>query len=135
MIRITDDIFISRVIVENVESLIPYLGGTVQLVSIECWRAVAFASLLALRAFERETNHAKTLGGELLLRLAGTLQIKEAIKKVGAKPGENYLVVFGDENKARGMLLKLGLKEIPLHECPVDVTKTFFEKSALIEVL
>jgi len=135
MIPVTDGVFITRVSVQNVEEIVPYLGADVQLVNIPCWKAVAFASLLAIRAFERGTNHAKTLGGELLLRLAGVLQIRDAIREVGAKPGENYLVVFGGEAKAREILNKLGLKELPLDECPDGIVKTFFEKSALVEVL
>ena len=135
MIRVTDGVFITRVLVRNVEAVLPYLGSDVQLVNTNCWRAVAFASILALRAFERKTNHAKTLGGELLLRLAGTLQIKDAIMKVGVKPGENYLVVFGDEADTKRVLEDLGLEELPIDECPDEIAKTFFEKSALVEVL
>ncbi|WP_099212138.1 KEOPS complex subunit Cgi121 [Thermococcus henrietii] len=135
MIRVTDGVFITRVLVRNVEAVLPYLGSDVQLVNTNCWRAVAFASILALRAFERKTNHAKTLGGELLLRLAGTLQIKDAIMEVGVKPGENYLVVFGDEADTKRVLEDLGLEELPIDECPDEITKTFFEKSALVEVL
>jgi len=135
VIRVTNGAFIARVLVRNVEEVLPYLGGDVQLVSVGCWRAVAFASILALRAFERGTNHAKTLGGELLLRLAGTLQIKDAIREVGVKPGANYLVVFGEEAGAREVLGELGLEELPMEDCPDEIAKTFFEKSALVEVL
>ncbi|MEO2151670.1 MAG: KEOPS complex subunit Cgi121 [Thermococcus sp.] len=135
MIRVTERIFIARVSVRNVEEVIPYLGGNVQMVNTGCWKAVAFASILALRAFERGTNHAKTLGGELLLRLAGTLQIKDAIREVGANSGENFLVVFGSEDEARSVLEELGLEELPIGECPEEIAKTFFEKSALVEVL
>jgi len=135
VIHVTDGVFITRVLVRNVEEVIPYLGKNVQIVSINCWRAVAFASVLAIRAFERKTNHAKTLGGELLLRLAGTLQIKDAIREVGAKPGENFLVVFGSENDAKRTLEELGLEELPIIECSKESAKTFFEKSALVEVL
>ena len=135
MIQVTDGVFLSRVLVRNVEEVLPYLGENVQLVNIACWKAVAFASILALRAFERKTNHARTLGGELLLRLAGTLQIKDAIGEVGARSGENYLVVFGDEVRAKEVLKELGLEELPLDDCPDEIAKTFFEKSALVEVL
>jgi len=135
VISVTNGVFITRVSVRNVEDVLPYLGESVQLVNTDCWKAVAFASILALRAFERKTNHAKTLGGELLLRLAGTLQIKDAIKQVGAKPGENFLVVFGSEDDARRVLEELGLEELPIGECPEEIAKTFFEKSALVEVL
>ena len=135
MIRITDGIFLLRVLVRNVEEVLPYLGESVQVVNISCWKAVAFASILSLRAFERGANHAKTLGGELLLRLAGTLQIKDAIKSVGVREGPNYLVVFGDESQAREIVEKLGLEELPFDDCSDENAKTFFEKSALVEVL
>ncbi|WP_297063438.1 KEOPS complex subunit Cgi121 [Thermococcus sp.] len=135
MIQVTDGVFLSKVSVQNVEKVLPYLGESVQLVNSGCWKVVAFASILALRAFERGTNHAKTLGGELLLRLAGTLQIKEAIKDVGVREGPNYLVVFGDESRAWGIIEKLGLEELPFDDCSDEIAKTFFEKSALVEVL
>ena len=135
MICVTDGVCIARALVRNVEEVIPYLGGKVQLVNTSCWKAVAFASILALRAFERGTNHAKTPGSEFLLRLAGTLQIKDAIKQVGVKQGENFLVVFGDEDYAKEIMNELGLEELPLDECPDEIAKTFFEKSALVEVL
>lgn len=135
MIQVTDGVFLSKVSVQNVEEVLPYLGESVQLVNTPCWKAVAFASILTLRAFERGTNHAKTLGGELLIRLAGTLQIKDAIKDVGVREGPNYLVVFGDESRAREIIEKLGLEELPFDDCPDEIAKTFFEKSALVEVL
>lgn len=135
MKEITHGLCISKIQVDDVEKLIPYLGGNIQVVRSECWEAVAFATLLAIRAFERGTNHARTLGGELLLRLAGTLQIKDAIELVGVKKGENYLVVFGSEEEAKEFLDGLGLKELPLTDCEREKLKTFFEKEALVEVL
>lgn len=135
MIPLMDRVFIGKVIVQNVEKVVPRLGGNVQLVSVDCWRAVAFASLLSIRTFERGTNHARTLGGELLLRLAGTLQIRDAIREVGVKEGPNYLVVFGEESYAKKVIDEFGLEELPLDECPDEIVKTFFEKSALVEVL
>ncbi|ASA78035.1 KEOPS complex subunit Cgi121 [Thermococcus sp. 5-4] len=132
---ITEKLHITRVYVEDAEKLIPKLGGDVQIVSAECWEAVAFAALLALRSFERGTNHARTLGGELLIRLAGTLQIKDAIAQNGIKNGENYLVVFGTQERALEVLRELGLNELPLTGCDEEKVKTFFEKAALAEVL
>jgi len=135
VIRVAEKVFIARVLVRDSSEVLPHIGGKVQLVSPDCWRVVAFASLLALRAFERGTNHAKTPGGELLLRLAGTLQIKDAIREVGLREGPNYLVVFGDEGSAKATLEELGLEELPMEDCPDETAKTFFEKSALVEVL
>jgi len=131
VIRVTDGVYITRVRVRSVDDVLPYLGDRVQLVNTNCWKEVAFAAILALRAFERKTNHAKTLGGEFLLRLAGTLQIREAIERIGARPGENFLVVYGDWSVARELLERL--EEIPLGDCG-DV-KGSFETSALVEVL
>ncbi|NJE76251.1 KEOPS complex subunit Cgi121 [Thermococcus sp. ES12] len=135
MRAITEKLHITKVHVESVEEIIPKLGGDVQIVSAECWEAVAFAALLALRSFERKTNHARTLGGELLIRLAGTLQIKDAIAQNGMKRGENYLVVFGTRERALKILQEFGLRELPLTECNREKVKTFFEKAALVEVL
>lgn len=135
MIPVTKSIHIARVNVHNVDDILGYLGSNVQLVSVECWRAVAFAAVLAERAMKRGTTHAKTLGGELLLRLAGTHQIREAIKEVGAKNGPNYLVVFEDKSEAEEILRSLGLEEVELKDCSDDELKKFFEKSALVEVL
>ncbi|MBP1911047.1 KEOPS complex subunit Cgi121 [Thermococcus stetteri] len=135
MISVTNGIHIARIDVHNVDDVIGYLCSSVQLVSVDCWRAVALAAVLAERAIKRGTAHAKTLGGELLLRLAGTHQIKEAIKMVGAKNGPNYLVVFGERSKAEEILKSIGLKELELRDCSDNELKRFFEKSALVEVL
>ncbi|WP_258083827.1 KEOPS complex subunit Cgi121 [Thermococcus thermotolerans] len=135
MREITENLHITKVHVKNAESLIPKLGGDVQIVSAECWEAVAFAALVVLRSFERNTNHARTPGGELLIRLAGTLQIKDAIARNGIKNGENYLVVFGTRERALEVLSELNLNELPMTDCEREKVKTFFEKAALIEVL
>ncbi|ASI99102.1 KEOPS complex subunit Cgi121 [Thermococcus celer] len=135
MKEITEKLHITKVHVEDAESLIPKLGGDVQVVSAPCWEAVAFAALMALRSFKRGTNHARTLGGELLLRLAGTLQIKDAIAQNGIKNGENYLVVFGTRERALEVLTELNLRERPMTDCREERLKTFLEKAALVEVL
>ncbi|WP_367884560.1 hypothetical protein [Thermococcus sp. JCM 11816] len=68
--------------------------------------------------------------------MAGTHQIREAIKEVGAKNGPpNYLVVFGDNSEAEEILRSLGLEEIEIKDCSDEEVKRFFEKSALVEVL
>ena len=134
-IKVVEGIWISRVLVENPENVIPHIGDKVQLVRASCWQEVAFAAVLAKRAFERRTNHAKTLGGELLLRLSGGLQIKDAIKERGVKKGENYLVVFGDKAALEKFIKEHGLKEVETTSCSPAEMKTFFDKSALVEVL
>lgn len=128
-------VWISRVLVENPDEVVPHIGGNVQLVRASCWQEVAFAAVLALRAFERGTNHAKTLGGELLLRLSGEIQIKDAIRKRGVRKGENYLVVFGKRRDVEDFIKRHGLREIAVESCSKEEMKTFFEKSALVEVL
>ncbi|QDA31938.1 KEOPS complex subunit Cgi121 [Thermococcus indicus] len=135
MKEITENLHITKVFVKNAGELIPLIGGDFQIVNGECWEEIAFAALLALRSFERGTNHARTLGGELLLRLAGTLQIKDAIAKHGVREGENYLVVFGSRNRAGEILAGLNLEELPMTDCGAEKSKRFFEKAALVEVL
>ncbi|NJE09473.1 KEOPS complex subunit Cgi121 [Thermococcus sp. MAR1] len=135
MMGITEKLHVTKVYVKDAEELIPKLRGDVQIVSAECWEVVAFAALLALRSFGRGTNHARTLGGELLIRLAGTLQIKDAIAQNGIKNGENYLVIFGTREKALEVLREFGLNELPPTGCDAEKVKTFFEKAALVEVL
>lgn len=135
MKEITKNLYITKVFVQDAEKIIPLIGDDFQIVSGECWEEVAFAALLAVRSFERGTNHARTLGGELLLRLAGTLQIRDAIAKYGVKNGENYLVVFGPRDMAEETLKELKLKELPVSDCDSEKSKEFFEKAALVEVL
>ncbi len=120
--------------VENVDEVIPQIGGNVQIVSAPCFEAVVHAAILAIRAFERGTNHAKTLGGELLLRLSGMLQIREAIKENGVRRGLNYLVLF-EEKDPESILLKLGLEKAKAVHCDPSGLKPLMEKAALVEVL
>lgn len=128
-------ISIAAVYVEDREKLIPHVGARLQAVKAPCYEVVAHSAVLAKRAFERGTNHAKTLGGELLLRLGGTLQISEAIKKVGVKEGINYLVFFGPPEELIEIIKKLGLKEVQLEHCKEGEAKKYFEISALVEAL
>ncbi len=130
-----NNVCIVRVLVEDVEPIIPQLGGRIQIVRAPCNEVVMFAAILTLRSFERGTNHAKTLGGELLLRLAGTLQIKDAIREVGIRQGDNYLVFFGSREECTEFMRGFNLKELPSIECAGDNMKTFFENAALVEVL
>jgi len=131
----TGGIVIKRVMVRDVDRLIPQLGERFQLVSGECIEEVLFAALMSMRAFERGTNHAKTLGGELLLRLAGTHQIREAIKLRGAGNGPRYLVVFGSEEEAREFMRKFALEELEPEHCEEAKLKPIMEKTALVEAL
>lgn len=125
---------ITAVEVEDVEEVIPLIGGNVQIVSAPCYEAVVYAALLTVRAFERGTNHAKTLGGELLLRLSGRLQIKDAIRENGVKVGLNYLVVFGNGH-LESKLQELGLRKAEPVHCDPGELKPLMEKSALVEAL
>jgi len=135
MEEVIDGIVVGAVKVENPEQLIKSLGRNVQVVRAPCYEAVVHAAVLAKRAFERGTNHAKTLGGEFLLRLTGTLQIREAIKDHGVARGLNYLVVFGGMKEAEAFLEEHGLELEKAGHCSKDVSKSLFEKSALTEVL
>ncbi|WP_297503269.1 KEOPS complex subunit Cgi121 [Thermococcus sp.] len=135
MEKVGENVYISLVEVEDVEKVIPSLGADVQLVRAQCYEQVTFATILAVRSFNRGTNHARTLGGELLLRLAGILQINEAIRKYGAANGENYLVVFGNSGEASEVMERFHLREKPLSRCGWDVLKNLLEKAALVEVL
>ena len=130
-----NNVCIVRVLVNDVDRIIPYLGGQIQVVRGPCDEVVRFAAILAVRSFERGTNHAKTLGGELLLRLAGTLQIKDAIEEVGIKKGENYLVFFGGRDECRSFMRQFNLRELPSIKCIDEEAKSFFENAALVEVL
>ncbi|MDV3103309.1 KEOPS complex subunit Cgi121 [Thermococcus waiotapuensis] len=135
MEEVVPGIVVTAVYVDEVEKLIPHLGSEIQAVSGPCFEAVAHSAILAKRSFERGTNRAKTPGGELLIRLAGSPQIKEAIKKVGLTKGVNYLVFFGSKGELKEILEKLGLKEAPMQNCDPERAKKYFEISALVEAL
>ena len=128
-------VVVKRVMVHAPGDLIPHLGEKFQLVSADCIEEILFASLLSLRSFERGTNRAKTLGGELLLRLAGTHQISEAIRLRGVKVGPHYLVVFGGEEEARAFIERFGLEELPPEHCEGKILKPLMEKAALVETI
>ncbi len=125
---------IARIQVDDAGKMVSRIGRGLQIVNAECWKHVVFAVILALRAFERGTNHARTVNGEILLRLAGTLQIAEAIGEYGARPGENFAVAYGDRCEERLMEL-LNAEELPLGECRDENLKSLFERAALVEVL
>lgn len=129
------NVVVQPVLIDDPEKVLPYLGDRVQVVSTPCYGAVVHAAILALRSIERGTIHAKTPGGELLLRLSGTLQIREAIEKNGVKRGLNYLVVFGSEKDAEEIIESLNLTRTTPIECSPEALKSIFEKSAIVEVL
>lgn len=135
MREVVQGIVVHPVIVREPERALPVLGAKVQLVRAPCYQAVVHAAVLAKRSFERGTNHAKTQGGELLLRLAGTLQISDAIKTCGVGEGLNYLVVFGTPKEAERIVEELGLEAAEPAECSKEEAKIHFERSALVEVL
>ena len=131
------EIAISKIVLEDVSWIFEELDESIQIINVECWEQVVFATILALKSFERGTNKAKTIKGEILLRLTGTLQIGEAIKEVGAKRGENFLVAFGkDASKTlEEFLEKKALKEVPFSDCDREKVKDLFEKAAIVEVI
>ncbi len=130
-------ICIAKIKIDNPKEVIGLIGKNLQILYAKCWKHVVFATLLALRAFERGTNHARTVNGEILLRLAGTLQINEAIEKHGARSGENFVVVYGDRCRDRiaEVINYLKVEELPLEGCDYEDLKSLFEKAALVEVL
>ena len=131
------EIAISRVIFDDPSWIFEELSEYMQVTSVKCWEQVMFATILALKSFERGTKKAKTVKGEILLRLAGTLQIDRAIMKVGVKKGENFLVVFGRDagRVLQEFLKKSSLREIPFSDCNKEELKMLFEEAAIVDVL
>jgi len=131
------EIAISRVMLDDISWIFRELSEYMQVTSVECWEQVVFATILSLKSFKCGTNKAKTVKGEILLRLAGTLQIGEAITKVGAKKGENFLVVFGRDagRVLQEFLKKNSLKEVPFSDCNREEVKMLFEEAAIVDVL
>jgi len=121
------------VVIEDPSELVREVGGTIQIVRASCIEAVIHSAVLSVRAFERGTNRAKTPGGELLLRLAGTLQIRDAIEEVGLAKGPGYLVVFG--GSAEKVRQRFGLKPWEGKHCPREKLKPLLERAAMVEVL
>ncbi|NPA47799.1 MAG: hypothetical protein GXO14_04040 [Thermococci archaeon] len=122
---------ILRIYVDDPESIRGLLGPDLQIVSVRCVEEVLHAVQLSIRAFKRGTNHARSLGGEILLRLAGTAQISEAIKKVGLSRGLNYAILLGDVE------LPPELKVVDPERCNENEAelKESFERMALVEVI
>ncbi|ALV63083.1 Uncharacterized protein ADU37_CDS13840 [Thermococcus sp. 2319x1] len=133
----TIKIAIARILLENTGDIFEILPDNVQILNVKCWEQVVFSTILALKSFERKTNKAKTIKGEILLRASGTLQIKDAIKAVGAKKGENFIVVFSEnaEKDLQEILPKIPAEEIPFNDCEKEEVKKLLEKAALVDVL
>ncbi|WP_175059626.1 KEOPS complex subunit Cgi121 [Thermococcus sp. 2319x1] len=133
----TIKIAIARILLENTGDIFEILPDNVQILNVKCWEQVVFSTILALKSFERKTNKAKTIKGEILLRASGTLQIKDAIKAVGAKKGENFIVVFSEnaEKDLQKILSKIPAEEIPFNDCEKEEVKKLLEKAALVDVL
>ncbi|USS41361.1 KEOPS complex subunit Cgi121 [Thermococcus aggregans] len=132
----TIKIAVARILLEDTSNIFEILPDNVQILNLECWEHAVFSTILALRSFERSTNKAKTIKGEILLRASGTLQIKDAIEAVGAKKGENFIVAFGEnaEKDLHELLSKIPAKEIPFGDCEKEYVKKLFEKAALVDV-
>ena len=123
---------------DEAELLINICGENCQIVKANCLEEVVFATILALKAFAQGRNKAKTVKGEILLRLAGVRQIREAINLVGAGEGENFIVTFGTENPCKlltKILSKIGATEVTLNECDREIVKKSFERIAMTETL
>lgn len=133
----TIKVAIAKILLEDTADIFELLPDNVQILNVNCWEHVAFSAISALKSFERKTNKAKTVKGEILLRASGTLQIKDAIKTVGAKEGENFIVAFGEnaEKDLQEVLSKIPAEEVPFNDCDKDEAKKLFEKAALVDVL
>ncbi|RLF81244.1 hypothetical protein DRN32_01380 [Thermococci archaeon] len=133
----TIKIAIAKIILEDTSNIFEILPNNVQILNIKCWEQAVFSTILALKSFERKTNKAKTIKGEILLRASGALQIKDAIEDVGAKKGENFILAFGEEAEKdlQEVLSKIPAEEIPFEDCEKEEVKELFEKAALIDVL
>ncbi|AAL80647.1 hypothetical protein PFDSM3638_02610 [Pyrococcus furiosus DSM 3638] len=122
---------------EQINKLFDRFKGDYQVVNAECADKVIFATIIAIKAVKEGRSIAKTVPGEILVRLSGNRQIKEAIKKVGAKEGENYIVTFGENASAllQKILSTLEIKELELERCDLEYAKKAFEDIAIIEAL
>lgn len=131
------EIAIEKVKLQDTSEIFTKIQKNMQVVSVKCWEQLAFATISSLQAFRRNTNKAKTITGEILLRLAGTLQIHEAIKRVGAKKGENFIVAFGEgaAEELESFIRKNNLQRIPFEDCNVEEVKELIELAALVDVL
>jgi len=132
----TIKIAVAKILLEDTSNIFEILPNNVQILNIKCWEQAVFSAILALKSFERNTNKAKTIRGEILLRASGTLQIKDAIKAVGAKKGENFIVAFGEEAEKglQEVLSKIPAEEIPFKNCEKEEVKKLLEKAALVDV-
>ncbi|AIF69585.1 hypothetical protein PAP_05925 [Palaeococcus pacificus DY20341] len=132
-----NEIAIERVVVNDISEILSKLEDNMQIANVACWEQLAFATILALKSAERKTNKAKTVRGEILIRLVGTLQIHEAIRKAGVKEGENFIVAFGENasNHLREFIQKNNLKTVPIEDCSKDKAKSLMELSAIVDVL
>ncbi|WP_048146956.1 KEOPS complex subunit Cgi121 [Pyrococcus abyssi] len=123
---------------ESIERALNLCNDNCQIVSAKCHEEVIFATILAIKAFSSGRNTAKTIKGEILLRLAGVKQIKDAIKIIGARKGENLIIYFGVSDPCSSLkdfISSLGLREEPLKPCDEDEVKRGFERAAIIEAL
>jgi len=54
-------IAIAKILVGNITRIFEILPNNVQILNVKCWEQVVFATVLALKSFERGTNKAKTM--------------------------------------------------------------------------
>jgi tRNA threonylcarbamoyladenosine modification (KEOPS) complex Cgi121 subunit len=99
-------------------------------------RVVEMIGEQTLKASESGSSLAKKAEVDLLLRLAGTTQISEAIEKIGAKPDRPFLVIVAAEEKDLARLeTGEGARWERLPSRPLttgDLTR--IEKAALLDV-
>jgi len=73
------------------------LGDNFTLLNKNCVftsKQILIAFILAKRAHERKKNISKSIGMEILLHIAGTRQIKDALKKCGYSGGDGIIVAW-----------------------------------------
>ncbi|MCS7133568.1 MAG: KEOPS complex subunit Cgi121 [Candidatus Caldarchaeum sp.] len=93
--------------------------------TVMSWDVIDAAVVDAVLAFGTQMQKAKTLVNEVLLRLAATTQVEEAISKAGLSPGSEkaLYVVAGDKREtvvetATKIIEMAGGKETTLNENP-----------------
>jgi tRNA threonylcarbamoyladenosine modification (KEOPS) complex Cgi121 subunit len=89
-------------LVQTVEVGAAKNGFLLEMIAAQTVRAEATANLLAKRPEM-----------DFLLRVAGTTQISEAIRKVGSRKKRAFLLVIADSRQRGVRLKKLGGRELP----------------------
>ncbi|MDA4125560.1 MAG: KEOPS complex subunit Cgi121 [Thaumarchaeota archaeon] len=113
-------------------------GALVQTVRAGLAANAFFAEMIAAQTIRAEATGALLAERpeiDLLLRLAQTTQISEAIERAGSKKGEPFLLVVASMGKGLGSLDKLRLgRELPRKRLS-EPELVAIEKAALLNVL